>query len=507
LTDPALRKLADSVLIPPFSGTTAPSWLLSALEDGLAGVTLFAPNMAAGPAPLAALTAALRSAADDLLVAADEEGGDVTRVWYDSGSPYPGNAALGAVDDVALTERVHLAIGRDLAALGINLNLAPCLDVLAAPSNPVIGTRSFGTSPSLVARHGAAAVRGLQSAGVAACAKHFPGHGSTVLDSHDELAVVDGGPDEIAARDLPPFHAAIAADVLTVMPGHLRVPGLTGNLPASLSAKAISLLRGPLGFRGVVVTDGLEMRAVSDPYGVPGASVRALAAGNDLLCLGRDVPYEGYLAVRSAIVAAVRSGEMPAARLEEAAARVTALRVHVAAIRDTPTGDGSPDGIGLVAARRALRLTGQRPAPRDPVVIEVEGMLNMAAGRASWGLGTWVPAEDLHRVLAVPTPSAAASSALKAAAGRSLVLVVRDAHRSAATQELVTSVLAERPDTVVVEMGLPYWQPPAGTYQSYLATYGASRANAQAAAELLGLTPAPAPTPSPSPSPGAPYPK
>jgi beta-N-acetylhexosaminidase len=477
------------VLIPPFTGTVAPRWLLDAVEDGLAGVTLFAPNMAAGPQALTSLTQALRSAADDVLVAADEEGGDVTRVWYVTGSPYPGNAALGAVDDEALTEQVHAAIGADLAGLGINLDLAPCLDVLAVPSNPVIGTRSFGSDPVLVARHGAAAVRGLQSAGVAACAKHFPGHGSTVLDSHDELAVVDGSLSDVIERDLPPFRAAIAAGVLTVMPGHLRVPGLTGSLPASLSAEAIALLRGDLGFTGVIVTDGLEMRAVSDPFGIPGAAVRAVAVGTDLLCLGRDVPEEGYLAVRAALREAVRSGELPGTRLEEAAGRVAALRAWLARSRtEAPVrADGDTESIGLRAARRALRLTGQQPELRDPVVIEVEGMLNMAAGDAGWGLAGWVPAEDLRRIAAVPDPGTAASGTLKAAAGRSLILVVRDAHRSPSTQDLVAFVLAERPDTVVVEMGLPYWQPPAGTYQSYLATYGASRANAQAAAEFLGL--------------------
>jgi beta-N-acetylhexosaminidase len=483
-----LEQLADGVLIPPFPGTTAPAWLLSALEGGLAGVTLFAPNMDDGAAALTALTASLRAVADDVLVAADEEGGDVTRVWYGSGSPYPGNAALGAVDDVALTEQVHAAIGRDLAALGINFDLAPCLDVLAAPMNPVVGTRSFGATPDLVARHGVAAVRGLQSAGVAACAKHFPGHGSTVLDSHAALAVVEGDMSDVMTRDLPPFRAAVDAGVLTVMPGHLRVPELTGELPASLSAAAIALLREDLGFTGVIATDALEMRAVSDPYGVPGASVRALAAGCDLLCLGRDVDADGYLAVRAAIAAAVRSGELPGERLEESAARVASLRARLARIRITSQADAAANSIGLAAARRALRLTGPRPDLLDPVVAEVEPIVNMAAGDAHWGLNGWVPAENLRRIASSPDPAAAAAATLKAAAGRSLILVVRDAHRSAATQELVTLVLGERPDAVVVEMGLPYWQPPAGTYQSYLATFGASRANTQAAAEVLGFT-------------------
>jgi len=507
-----LERLVDAVLIPPFSGTTAPGWLLDALSRGLAGVTLFASNMAAGPEALAKLTESLRAAAPDLLIATDEEGGDVTRVWYDTGSPYPGNAALGAVDEVQLTEQVHAAIGADLAALGVNLNLAPCLDVLAAAANPVVGTRSFGADPALVARHGAAAVRGLQSAGVAACAKHFPGHGATLLDSHAELAVVPDGLAAVVERDLPPFRAAVAAGVLAVMPGHLRVAGLTGKLPASLSAAAISLLRQSLGFDGVVVTDALEMRAVSDPYGIPGAAARAVAAGSDLLCLGRDVPEEGYLAVRAALLAAIRSGDLPAARLEEAAARVAALRARLAGQRAAgadpeagPGADGAtagtgdraapgtlgparaPGGIGLLAARRALRLIGGQPELRDPVVIEVEPLVSVAAGNARWGLGNWTPADSLRRVAAAPDPGIAAASALKAAAGRSLVLVVRDAHRSPATRALVTSVLAERPDAVLVEMGLPYWQPPPGACQSYLATYGATRANAEAAAGLLGL--------------------
>jgi beta-N-acetylhexosaminidase len=507
--DPVLERLADAILIPPFPGTHAPGWVLSALSRGLAGVTLYADNMAAGPESLRSLAGRLRSQAPDALIATDEEGGDVTRVWYAAGSPYPGNAALGEVDDPALTEEVHAAIGADLAALGINLDFAPCLDVLTEPSNPVIGTRSFGSDPALVARHGRAAVRGLQSAGIAACAKHFPGHGSTLLDSHAELAVVRSGPDELAARDLPPFQAAVDAGVMTMMPGHLLVPGVTGGLPASLSAAAISLLRD-LGFTGPVVSDALEMSAVREPFGIPGAAVRAARAGTDLLCLGKDVTEEGYLAVRSALCEAVRSGALPAGRLEEAAARVAVLRASLAgrgpgpaaketaaagaagasgstALRPAP-GSGTADGVGLRAARRALRLVGAHPELRDPVVAEVEPLLNMAAGYAHWGLAGWVPPESLHRVPAQPPDlQAAAAATLKAAAGHSLVLVVRDAHRSRATQDLVALVLAERPDTVLVEMGLPYWQPAAGTCLAYVATYGASRANSEAAAELLGL--------------------
>src|SRR5712691_9955779 len=189
--DPGLARLADALLIPPFPGSAAPAWVLSALGDGLAGVTIFGPNIS-GQAQLAGLIAELRAAAAEPLIAIDEEGGDVTRIAHLTGSPYPGNAALGAVDDVALTEAVYQALGADLADLGVNLNLAPSVDVNAAADNPGVGTGSFGADTALVARHAAAAVTGLQAAGVAACAKHFPGHGSTRADTHDRIVTLDG---------------------------------------------------------------------------------------------------------------------------------------------------------------------------------------------------------------------------------------------------------------------------------------------------------------------------
>jgi beta-N-acetylhexosaminidase len=533
--DPELARLADAVLIPPFPGHTPPRWILSALEGGLAGVTLFGPNVS-DPEQIALLTAALRGAVDEPIIAIDEEGGDVTRVTYWSGSLYPGNAALGAIDDPALTEQVHRAIGTDLAQLGINVDLAPCVDVLDGEENPAIGTRSFGADPDLVSRHAAAAVLGLQSAGVAATAKHFPGHGSTRADTHEVVASIAGDLAEVWRRDLPPFQAAIAAGAAAIMPGHLRLPELTGDLPASLSAAAMTgLLRGELGFDGTIISDALEMRAVSGPYGIPEAAVMAIIAGVDLLCLGRDVLEDEYHAIVAAISDAARSGRLPAARLEEAADRVARLRGWLASVRaerraERRGADGVSQngglglngaslngaGIGLQAARRAVRLWGERPSLTDPVIVEVEPRGNVAVGRAAWGLAPWAPAGSVRRIAAgaragagegagagaggsvapVPIPlekgekpaeEASAADILAAAAGRSLVLVVRDAHRSPATQDLVTSVLVDHPDAVVVEMGLPVWRPAEGSFRTYLATYGAARVNAQAAAEVLGL--------------------
>jgi len=524
---------------------SAPGWLLDALGRGLAGVTLYGQNISA-PGQVSALTAALREAAagDAPVLAIDEEGGDVTRVAYVDGSPYPGNAALGMVDDTALTRAVHQAIGADLAALGINFDMAPCADVLGAADSPAIGTRSFGADTGLVSRHTAAAVAGLQDAGVAACTKHFPGHGRTGTDTHEAIATIEGGLADLRLVDLPPFEAAIKAGTVAIMPSHLRVPELTGDLPASVSAAALTgLLRGELGFTGVIVSDALEMRATRDRYGIPGAAVLAVAAGTDLLCLGREGSEDDYLAVREALVAAVRDGTLDGERLEEAADRVARLRGGLARARSAapaaagvssdsagpvgagPVGAGlvgagsagaGPVGsglgrvgpaVGLVAARRAVQVSGPRRTLSHPVIIEVEPRENIAAGRFGWGLGPWAPDGSVHRVSAsgrllngagLGRADDAASAAgpgpvdaagiLAAAAGRSLVAVVRDAHRDEQTRSLVSALLAARPDLILVEMGLPFWPPPEGT--SYLATYGASRASAHAAAELLGLAPA-----------------
>jgi beta-N-acetylhexosaminidase len=489
VSDDSLRKLADAVLIPPFPGETAPRWILDALGGGLGGVTLFGNNVLGDTARL---TASLRSASGvEPIIAIDEEGGDVTRIAYAQGSPYPGNAALGAVDDVALTRQVYWAIGADLAELGINLNMAPCADVLGTADSPAIGTRSFGSDTELVARHTAAAVTGLQAAGVAACAKHFPGHGRTSTDSHHALATIEGTLEDLWRRDLPPFTAAIKAGAAAIMPSHLRVPELTGELAASVSAAAVTgLLRGDLGFDGVVISDGLEMKALKDAYGIPGAAVRAVAAGTNLLCFGRDTDEEMYLAVRAALVDAVRGGELPAARLEESVERVNGLRTRLAVGRQEPA-PARPDEIGLTAARRAVRTSGPRRVLDRPLIIEVEPRENMAAGDFGWGLGPWAPPASVRRVstsdlTATPPPAPAdAAGILAAAGGRSLVVAVRDAHVDERVRALITTLLAARPDTVLVEMGLPHWSPPEGT--SYLATFGASRASAQAAAELLGL--------------------
>ncbi|MFG2495125.1 glycoside hydrolase family 3 protein [Streptomyces caniferus] len=494
-----LTRDALAVLQPGFAGTTAPDWLLRRLGEGLTSVGLFGRNVA-DPAQLAALTARLRTEQEDLLVAIDEEGGDVTRLEVRGGSSFPGNHALGAVDDTDLTREVARELGRRLADCGVNLNWAPSADVNSNPANPVIGVRSFGADPQLVARHTAAYVDGLQSAGVAACTKHFPGHGDTAVDSHHDLPRITADLATLHTRELVPFRAAIAAGTRAVMSAHILLPALDGDRPATLSPAVLhGLLRAPvaeggLGFDGLIVTDGMEMQAISATYGLERGSVLALAAGADAICVGGGLADEDtVLRLRDALVRAVHDGELPADRLADAAARVRALARWT---RRADTGEGATPapGIGLTAARRALRLTADgpyEPLTTPAYVVAFTPLANIAVGADTpWGV-----AAELARLLpgtetatctaesaAAAGPAALIDGLLTAAGDRRVVAVVRDVHRHPWMADALHALLAARPDTAVVEMGVPQ-APPRGT--PHIATHGAARVCGRAAAELL----------------------
>ncbi len=470
-----LERLATSCIFPGFEGTGPPDWVRRWLERGLGGVVLFGWNVES-PEQLRQLSAALRSERDDVLVGIDEEGGDVTRLEARTGSSYPGNAALGAVDDVELTEQVAAAMAADLRAVGVNLDLAPVADVNTNAQNPVIGIRSFGAEGPLVARHVAAFVRGLQGVGVAACAKHFPGHGDTSEDSHHELPVVES----IEAEALAPFRAAIEAGVQAIMTAHIVVRDL-GEAPATMSGKILhGLLREDLGYGGLVMTDALEMRAIADTVGVEEGAVRAIEAGADALCLGHDLFEDSVRLVRDALVGAVRSGRLQEARLVDAAGRVRGVEEWVSRSAERRV-DGSRD-IGRAAARRALQADGVGSPRRPPLVVELEPEPSMAAGRLPQGPGDWfrsvVQESEVVRV-----QQSTAGDALALADGRQLVILARDAHRHAWERETVEELLVHAPDAVVVELGLPYWRP--RDARSYVVTNGAGRVNVEAAAERL----------------------
>ncbi|KOT96846.1 glycoside hydrolase family 3 protein [Streptomyces ardesiacus] len=492
----ALRRLALSVLQPGFVGTEAPDWILRDIGDGLSSVVLFSRNIVS-PEQVARLTARLRAENPDLIVAIDEEAGDVTRIESATGSSRPGNFALGTVDDAELTGAVAADLGRQLRAAGVSLDYAPSADVNSNPDNPIIGVRSFGADPDVVSRHTTAWIRGLQSSGVAACAKHFPGHGDVAVDSHHDLPAYTAGPDEIAAQALPPFRAAVAAGVRAVMSGHLLVPAYDPDLPATLSPRILQgLLRDELGFDGLIVSDAIEMGAVTRRYGIDGATAKAVAAGVDAVCVGGESAEEATVALLvKALVTAVTGGELPEERLADAAARVREFARWSAGLRAAGTaGETSGDGIGHVAARRAVRLTGAAraalPLTAAPHVVELAPVTNMAIGKETpWGVAAplreRLPGTTSVRVRGQELEEgtvALESCALEPAAGRPLVIVARDAARHAWMSRAVTGLTAARPDAIVVEMGLPGTTAAA---PAQIFTHGASAASGLAAAEVL----------------------
>ncbi len=276
---------------------------------------------------LRALTDAIRAANPRAVIAIDEEGGDVTRLYADEGSPYPGNALLGRIDDLELTAEVAATVARELRSVGVNLNFAPDVDINSNPDNPVIGVRSFGDDPHAVAAHAAAWVAAHEAEGVAVSAKHFPGHGDTAQDSHLALPVVDLSLETLRERELVPFVAAIAAGARTHHDlAHRAARSSTRpRRRPSRRPSSKSLLREELGFEGVIVSDALDMAGASGEIGIPAAAVRAIAAGCDLLCIGTRNTDEQLAAIEAALDAAIADGTLPADRLAEAAARVAAL--------------------------------------------------------------------------------------------------------------------------------------------------------------------------------------
>jgi beta-N-acetylhexosaminidase len=500
---------AGAVLQPGFAGLTAPEWVRRAIgERALGGVALYGRNVR-DATQVAALTEELYALNPEILVATDEEGGDVTRLETGSGSSYPGNMALGAVDDTALTEAVARSIGRDLAGVGIGLDYAPDADVNSNPDNPVIGVRSFGGDADLVARHTAAYVRGLQSAGVAACAKHFPGHGDTAVDSHLGLPRIELD-EQSFTEHLRPFRAAIAAGARAVMTAHILFPEYDPELPATMSRRILTgLLREEFGFDGLVVTDGIEMAAISGTHGVAAGAVRAIASGADTICVGGGLRDEdAYRYLRDALVWAVREGRLTEERLHEAAERNRAVAAWARKGRETPRAAGAPSGadggadgdgrvIGLTAARRALRLDGElTPLQGVPHVLEFTPVANIAVGdETSWGvagpLAELVPGTTMTRVAGPPGGGAATrvdiGPLLGAAVGRPLVAVVRDVHRYGWMRRAVLEITDRRPDTVVVEVGTGHGLRElfAARGTTVLATRGSARVCGVAAAEAL----------------------
>ena len=473
-------------LLPGFVGTTLPDWVERMLREGLGGVCLFGENIVSLE-QLRALTDAIRAANPDALIAIDEEGGDVTRLYYDRGAPFPGNAVLGRLDDLDATRAVASAVGAELRAVGVNLDFAPDVDINSNPRNPVIGVRSFGTDPALVARHSAAWVEGLQAQGVAASIKHFPGHGDTAQDSHLALPSVDASLETLRGRELLPFAAAVEAGAFTVMTSHILLPQLDASQPATFSAAVLEgVLRGELRFDGVIVSDALDMVGASGEVGIPAAAVRALAAGCDLLCIGTKNTEEQLDEIVDRVSAALADGDLTVARLAEATVRLRQLGER---IRDAESraDDATIPLPAMPDARTVASAFAIEPEAGDAlqgpgwVVVRVDTVANIAVGVVPWGPFRALHDAGLHLPVHEVTEENWSKWIGDIPLEASVLVIGKDNERRPQVVALIDALRARHDRVVTVDMGWPGGDPGVAG----VATYGASALVGEAFAGLL----------------------
>ncbi len=317
------------------------------------GFLLFASNIES-PAQLRSFIEELQAVSRiPLIVAVDQEGGVVRRIVPSDGMPataIPSASRVGRAGDSDLAHELALVMARELRSLGVTMNLAPVADVLTNPENPVIGSRSYGTDPEMVSIMVESTVRGLQSGGVSAAIKHFPGHGDTVEDSHVEMAVFPHDLERLEMVEFEPFRRGIAAGSDAVLTGHISVPALTGDYtPTTLSPELTEgLLRRHMGFRGVIITDALTMAALTVHYSADEIPVRALKAGADILL--RPVDPVGAL---EAILAAVESGSITEERINQSIRRILELKIRRGLIEGTHVVGEEGDSRWSVVSSRA----------------------------------------------------------------------------------------------------------------------------------------------------------
>lgn len=492
LSPAVLRRAIASTMLPGFEGTELPEWVAERLRQGMGGVCLFSTNIGS-PEQLRALNAAILEANPDAVIAIDEEGGDVTRLHHQVGSPYPGNAILGRLNEPARTEQIAAGLGDELRAAGCTMTFAPDADINNNPDNPVIGTRSFGTEPALVAEHTGAWVRGIQRSGIAASTKHFPGHGDTALDSHLALPVIDVSLEVLRERELEPFRAAIAAGTDSIMTSHIMLPQVDPEHPATLSHRILQgLLREELGFEGVIVSDALDMKGASGETGIPEAAVRAIAAGCDLLCIGTDNSDAQMAEIEEHVAVAILEGRLSAERVLDAASRLRELAERGRRLRagapESPA-PAWPDAV-TVAASFDIR-SGVNFAPlsaSDPVtVMTVEGVPNIAVGFLPWGIPAAIAEPSIRErweaqgLRVLHSAGLSAEETLEQLAGaQRIVFVGQNNHRTPLNREIITALRAGGAPVLVVDMG---WASPEREYAD-IATFGASKLVGEA---FLGL--------------------
>jgi len=323
-----LREKLGQLFMVGFLGSSVSTELAAFIREYKpGGVIVFSRNLES-VGQMVELTNALQklSSRSPLLISIDQEGGRVSRVPKDF-TIFPPSQVVGQCNSYELAYAAASVTAAELRSVGINMNMAPVLDVNSNPCNPIIGDRAFGTTPNLVCEMARATMAGLQDNRVAACGKHFPGHGDTATDSHKELPVVTAPLHRLEEIELPPFDHAIRHGVASLMTAHVRYEALDGERPATLSPAILrTLLREQLGYNGVVLTDDLEMNAIVDHYGIGDAAVRAFLAGCDVLLICKD--HEREVTAIKAVEAAVKDGSISQARLDLSLERIARLKAR-----------------------------------------------------------------------------------------------------------------------------------------------------------------------------------
>ncbi len=356
-------------------------------EYHLGGVILFRENVVTTE-QTARLVSEYQAASEKygLFVTIDQEGGVVTRLQ--SGTDMPGNMALGATRSEELAYKVGKSIGEELTSLGINVNFSPVLDVNNNPDNPVIGVRSFGEVPELVAKLGLAYIKGIQGTGTAATAKHFPGHGDTAVDSHLGLPEVPYDKDRLKQVELYPFQKGMDAGVDMIMTAHVTFPKIDGtkvisqkdgkeiHLPATLSYKVLTeLMREEMGYEGVITTDALNMQAITDHFGSVEAVIRAVNAGTDIVLMP-----VGLESAANGLYEAVRSGEIPEERIEASVKRILALKLKRGILKEEnpqPIEEKIATALQVVGSEEHKQVEGEA-SEKSVTLIKNENVLPLA---------------------------------------------------------------------------------------------------------------------------------
>lgn len=425
------------------------------------------------------------------LISADQEGGIVLRL-VEGATPFPGNMAVGATHNPAYARDIAHAIGKELLSLGININLAPVLDINNNPRNPVIGVRSFGSTVEQVTQFGRAAVAGYRQAGILCVAKHFPGHGDTEVDSHTSLPTIDRSLTELRERELVPFAAAVDAGLDAIMTAHILFPQLD-SVPATLSHPILTvLLREEMGFQGLIITDSMRMAGITHGYGPGEAAVEALKAGCDILLYSAmgEVEEQGIAAVHEA----VRRGELSEERIYASAQRIVTMKERLGRVGQVDF--TTHRELALEVSQRAVTLVRDEdrllPVSDESLTVievtrraitQVEEQLTLSGLRTQ--MSSYLPGAQ-HLTVGTNPDAETVDRLCEEIEGETVVLVSQDAWRNPGQEELMRRLVRKHPRRVILVAGrLPYdvdLEPSIGTA---LCTYDLVPTTIQALLDVL----------------------